>query len=235
MSVTLQLNSSDNVAILTARAAAGDQPLGSGQPLIASVPPGHKIACADIPKGAPIFKYGQVIGFAAEPIASGSHVHTHNCAFGAHGKAEGHGAQLSQARAAIPVLAPRSFHGYVRSNGQVATRNMIALIATVNCSATVIRRAADQINQSGILDDFPNVDGVIAFSHGTGCGMASDGPGWDNLMRVLWGYATHPNVGAAVFVGLGCEVMQIARMKQRFEANGQERFYGLTIQETGGT
>ncbi|MEL6522187.1 MAG: altronate dehydratase family protein, partial [Pseudomonadota bacterium] len=235
MSVTLQLNSSDNVAILTARAAAGDQPLGAGQPLSASVPPGHKIACADIPEGAPIFKYGQVIGFAAEPIASGSHVHTHNCAFGAHGKAEGHGAQLSQARAAIPALAPRSFHGYVRSNGQVATRNMIALIATVNCSATVIRRAADQINQSGILDDFPNVDGVIAFSHGTGCGMASDGPGWDNLMRVLWGYATHPNVGAAVFVGLGCEVMQIARMKQRFEANGQERFYGLTIQETGGT
>src|SRR5690606_26234697 len=108
-------------------------------------------------------------------------------------------------------------------------------VATVNCSATVIRRAADEINASGLLDDYPNVDGVVAFSHGTGCGMAASGPGWENLQRVLWGHATHPNVGAAIFVGLGCEVMQIARMKQVFDEKGSDRFHGLTIQETGGT
>ena len=105
----------------------------------------------------------------------------------------------------------------------------------MNCSATVIRRAAEQVSASGVLDDYPNVDGVVAFAHGTGCGMAADGPGFDNLQRVLWGHATHPNVGAAVFVGLGCEVMQIARMKSRFGAGRAERFHGLTIQDTGGT
>ena len=119
--------------------------------------------------------------------------------------------------------------------GKVATRNYIALCATVNCSATVIRRAADTVMRVGVLRDYPNVDGVVAFAHGTGCGMAAEGPGWENLQRVLWGHATHPNVGAAIFVGLGCEVMQIARMKQHFGADGSERFHGLTIQDTGGT
>ena len=118
--------------------------------------------------------------------------------------------------AAIPRVETASFQGYRRANGQVGTRNMIAVCATVNCSATVIRRAAEQVMRSGVLADYPNVDGVVAFAHGTGCGMAAEGPGFDNLQRVLWGHATHPNVGAAVFVGLGCEVMQVGRMKSRF-------------------
>jgi altronate hydrolase len=107
----------------------------------------------------------------------------------------------------------------------------------VNCSATVVRRAADQINTSGLLDDFPNIDGVVAFAHGTGCAMAMNSPGFSNLQRVLWGHATHANVGAAVFVGLGCEVMQVARMKAQFDESreGGQRFHGLTIQDTGGT
>jgi altronate hydrolase len=99
----------------------------------------------------------------------------------------------------------------------------------------VIRRAAWEIEASGLLDDYPNVDGIVAFAHGTGCGMAAEGRGFDILQRVLWGHATHPNVGAAIFVGLGCEVMQIARMKQAFGDAAADRFHGLTIQETGGT
>jgi altronate hydrolase len=130
-------------------------------------------------------------------------------------------------------MAPRTFQGYRRDNGQIGTRNMIALCATVNCSATVIKRAAAEIEASGLLADYPNVDGIAAFAHGTGCGMAGSGRGFDILDRVLWGHATHPNVGAAIFVGLGCEVMQIARMQSH--AGGGERIFGLTIQDTGGT
>ena len=131
-------------------------------------------------------------------------IHTQNCAFGAHDQEYHVGVDLEAARAAIPEMAPRSFMGYRRPNGQVGTRNYIAVCATVNCSATVIRRAAESVMSSGILRDYPNVDGVVAFAHGTGCGMATSGPGVDNLQRVLWGHATHPTVGAAVFVGLGC-------------------------------
>ncbi len=231
---TLLLNPADNVAVLTAKAEAGTRPLGFGAPLERAIQAGHKIARVDIPEGGDIIKFGQIIGYATQAIAAGDHIHTQNCAFGAHDKEYKVGADLEAARAAIPPVEAARFMGYRRANGQVGTRNYIAVCATVNCSATVIRRAAEEVNASGVLRDYPNIDGVVAFAHGTGCGMASEGPGFDNLQRVLWGHATHPNVGAAVFVGLGCEVMQVARMKSQF-GSGAERFHGLTIQDTGGT
>jgi altronate hydrolase len=235
MAEPLILNASDNVAILTERAAAGTDPLGLGRPLAGPVPGGHKIARAPIGPGEEVLKFGQIIGHASQPIAAGDHVHTHNCAFSDHDRDYRIAADLATARAAIPAIGPRSFMGFRRANGQIGTRNYIALCATVNCSATVIRRAAWEIESSGLLDDYPNVDGVVAFAHGTGCGMASEGRGFEILQRVLWGHATHPNVGAAVFVGLGCEVMQVARMKSVFGTGAADRFHGLTIQETGGT
>ncbi len=231
----LILHETDNVAILTEKASAGQTPLGRGAALDGPVQAGHKLALTDIATGAPIYKFGQIIGYATAPITEGAHVHSHNCSIGAHDQDYQVGVDFAAAQAAVPKLEPRSFHGYRRPGGEAATRNYIALCATVNCSATVIRRAADAVMQSGVLREYPNVDGVVAFAHGTGCGMASEGPGWENLQRVLWGHATHPNVGTAIFVGLGCEVMQIARMKQLFGTDGSERFYGLTIQDTGGT
>lgn len=231
----LVLHSSDNVAILSERMTAGQVALPNGVPLTAPISRGHKVARSMIAAGDPLFKFGHIIGHATQDIAVGEHVHSHNCGFGDHDDTDTYGQSLVAARAAIPQVAPRQFKGYARTDGQVGTRNMIALIATVNCSATVIRRAADTLAQSGILNAYPNVDGVVALAHGSGCGMDAEGLGAQVLERTLWGYATHPNVGAAVFVGLGCEVMQIARMQHKFEASGHERFHGLTIQDTGGT
>lgn len=223
----LLLHPSDNVEVVTARMEVDGKPLSAG----------HKLARSPIPAGEAVVKFGQVIGYATLDIAAGAHVHTHNCAFGAHDQAYEIGTDLAAARAAIPAMAPRTFQGYRRENGQIGTRNYIALVATVNCSATVIRRAAEQVNGSGVLDQCPNVDGVVAFAHGTGCAMDTASVGYANLQRVLWGHATHPNVGAAIFVGLGCEVMQVAKMRALYggEGRGNERFHGLTIQDTGGT
>ncbi len=229
------LHQTDNVAILTAKAEAGSMPLGDGEPLGRSVSPGHKIARIAIAKGDAVLKFGQIIGYATSDIPLGAHVHSHNCEIGAHDQDYRVGADLATAQAAVPNVTPTTFSGYRRASGQVGTRNYVAVCATVNCSATVIRRAAEELNTSGVLKDYPNVDGVVAFAHGTGCAMDTGGPGFLNLQRVLWGHATHPNVGAAIFVGLGCEVMQVARMKQVFDAEGSDRFHGLTIQETGGT
>ena len=221
----LVLNPADNVAVLTGRTETGGRALGAG----------HKIARTPIANGQRVVKFGQVIGYATEDIAAGAHVHTHNCAFGEHDQDYAIGADLAAAKAAVPSPSPATFQGYKRSDGRAGTRNYIAICATVNCSATVVRRAADAVNASGMLDAFPNVDGAVAFSHGTGCAMDPASAGYANLQRVLWGHATHPNVGAAIFVGLGCEVMQIARMRAMFEGDGSERFHGLTIQDTGGT
>ncbi|MBV0912216.1 UxaA family hydrolase [Anianabacter salinae] len=235
MADPLVLHPADNVAVLTARAAAGARPLGQGAPLPQPVSAGHKIACRAIPKGGAVVKLGQFIGTASADIGVGAHVHSHNCGFMSPRQDYAIGADLAQAEAAIPRMPPLSFMGYLRGDGRVGTRNYIALVATVNCSATVIRKAAAEIESSGLLDQFPSVDGIVALAHGTGCGMASSGRGFEILDRVLWGHATHPNVGATVFVGLGCEVMQIARMQSHFGPAGTERFHALTIQDTGGT
>ncbi|MDB4254764.1 UxaA family hydrolase [bacterium] len=188
----LVLNDQDNVVVLTEQADTGAIVVPNGVPLVRSVLRGHKIGRQHIAKGDAIYKFGYVIGFATQGIALGEHVHSHNCAFGAHPHSAEHGQHLASAQAAIPKVKPRTFDGYARADGQVGTRNMIALIATVNCSATVIRKAADIAATSGMLDAYPNVDGIVALAHGSGCGMDTSGRGAQVLERVLWGYATHP-------------------------------------------
>jgi altronate hydrolase len=230
----LRLHAADNLVVTTKPFPKGAQPLGDGTPLITHVPLGHKIATEEMATGTAILKFGQIIGYATQPIGLGAHIHSHNCAFGAHDQTYDIGADYVPVDY-VPDNQRRTFKGYRRADGGAGTRNFIALCATVNCSATVIRHIADRVNGSGVLDAYPNIDGVIALAHGTGCGMASSGEGYEALQRVLWGYATHPNVGATIFIGLGCEVMQIGRMKEMFGASGNERFHGLTIQETGGT
>ncbi len=86
--------------------------------------------------------------------------------------------------------------GIRRADGRVATRNYIGILSSVNCSATAARAIADHFSRQtnpAALAAFPNVDGVVALTHGTGCGMASDGLGIQMLERTLAGYATHAN------------------------------------------
>lgn len=235
MAKPLVLHPSDTIAVLTERAKAGDDPLGLGVALVAPVSSGHKVARVAMAAGTPVIKFGQFIGQTTVAVAAGDHVHTHNCVFANPEKDYAISADLAAAQLAIPRTDRLTFDGYARADGRIGTRNFIALVATVNCSATVIRRAASEIGSSGLLDDYANVDGIVALAHGTGCGMANSGRGFDILDRVLWGHAIHPNVGATVFVGLGCEVMQIARMQSHFGDAGTDRFHALTIQDTGGT
>src|SRR5690606_21872077 len=128
-----------------------------------------------------------------------------------------------------------TFHGYRRANGKVGTRNYIGILTSVNCSATVAKFVADAVNRSGILDDYPEIDVVVPFVHGTGCGMESRGEGFDILKRTQWGYTSNPNLGAAMLVGLGCEVFQIGRMKEIYGIVESDTFQTMTIQESGGT
>jgi altronate hydrolase len=235
MAEPLVLHLSDTIAVLTERAKVGDDLLDLGVPLAAPVSSGHKVARVATAAGAPVIKLGQFIGQATVAIAAGDHVHTHNCVFANPEKDYAIGADLAAAQRAIPHTELLTFSGYARSDGRIGTRNYIALVATVNRSATVIRRAASEIVASRLLEDYASVDGVVALAHGTGCGMANSGRGFDILDRVLWGHAIHPNVGATVSVGLGYEVMQIAGMQPHFGTAGTDRFQALTIQDTGGT
>jgi altronate hydrolase len=118
----------------------------------------------------------------------------------------------------------------VRADGRVATRNYIGILTSVNCSATVARHIARHFENR--LDDYPNVDGVVALTHKTGCGMASEGEATDVLRRTIAGYARHPNFYSSQLVGLGCEANQVNVLISSQKLKNQ---YAYTIQDKGGT
>jgi len=204
---------------------------------------GHKFAVAPIKEGDPIHKYGQVIGFAGRAIAPGEHVHVHNVTAGAF---ERDYAYASQIPAPLPPPAEyRSFMGFDRGPGKAAhqrygTRNYLAVISTVNCSASTSKYIADRVRALGLLKDYPNVDGVIAIVHRQGCGMQFDGPDHQQLDRTLAGFARHPNVAAYLLVGLGCEIVQASHLIENEHLNllqldGKKGApLALSIQECGG-
>ncbi len=228
----MRLHESDNVIIAVDGLMPGADALGVEAS--ARVPKGHKMAASTIEKGAPIVKFGQIIGFAAEDITPGEHIHTHNCTYAEFDRdyAFAEGARNEEV---LPIEAQATFEGFRRANGKVGTRNYVAILTSVNCSASVARFMADACNRQNILEQFPNVDGVVSFVHGTGCGMAADGEGMEFLERTQWGYTGHPNIAASLVVGLGCEVFQIARMRNKYGLVDGDNLHTMTIQDSGGT
>lgn len=198
----LQLHPRDNVVVCLRQAQKGESlQVGSGEVLVQeTIPPGHKVALESIGIGEPVYKFGYPIGKASANIRPGEHVHVHNLR-------TDHQIDLEAITTDIPEpFAPlqHSFLGYRRSNGHVGTRNYVAVISNVNCSASVARMVAQQFGEQE-LRDFPNVDGVISFRHEAGCAMAWDGIRHRMLNDVLGGIARHPNIGGFLLVGLGCE------------------------------
>ena len=230
---SLCLNASDNVIIAVDEIPAGVAPEGAATAR-ERIPKGHKMAVAAVKFDEPIRKFGQIIGFATRDIAVGEWVHEHNCAMKDFAR-EPHIGEGAYEEVVVAVEDQPTFQGYRRTNGKIGTRNYLAVLTSVNCSATTARLIAREVERSGLLADYPNVDGVIALVHGTGCGMASKGEGFEALMRTEWGYAANPNVGATLMVGLGCEVFQISRMKEEYGLVEGDAFQSLTIQATGGT
>lgn len=224
----LRLAEADNVGVAVLSLDPG-APLPGGAAASAPIPPGHKVALRPIRAGEPVIKYGQPIGVASHVIAPGDHVHTHNLAY--QGRLE---AAPVRRMTRAPSDGAASFQGYRRAHGRVGTRNFIGVITSVNCSATVARRIADHFTPER-LGAFPHVDGVVAFTHGTGCGLAHGGVGLANLRRTIAGYARHPNFAGVLVVGLGCEVNRTDDLFADAGLEAPEHVRMLVIQDAGGT
>jgi altronate hydrolase len=224
----VRLDPSDDVATATRPLEVGVAV--EGVTTVSMIPRGHKMALRPIAQGEPVRKYAQIIGYASRPIEAGEHVHDHNLAFRATEMEYRFGTNL---RAAPEPPARDTFMGYRRDSGKVGTRNYIALLTSVNCSATAAHKIADHFNEER-LADYPNVDGVVAFAHGTGCGMAGAGDGFAALQRTLWGYARHPNCAGVVMVGLGCEVNQIDFLLEAYGLKQGPLFTTMNIQDVAG-
>jgi altronate hydrolase len=227
----LILGSSDDVAVALHPVAANTPIPDLNITAQSDIPAGHKVALHAIPTGDPVRKFNQIIGFAAQAISAGDHVHTHNLVTGNFDRDYSIGTEARPTELVDPASAA-SFQGIVRSDGRVATRNYVGILTTVNCSATVARRIAAHFTPE-VLSAYPNVDGVVAITHGTGCGMAEHGEPADLLRRVFAGYATHPNFAAVLLLGLGCETNQIDSLITLTGSSSNLRT--STIQEEGGT
>lgn len=228
------LHARDNVAIARVMLPAGQAVEAGNVSMMTldSIPAGHKLALKSIVAGESVVRYGNVIGFATRSIEAGEHVHVHNLGY----------QDLDLSSVEFGSGAPprteaddiRTFLGYRRPDGRVGTRNYIGVVAASNCAAYT----AELIATSFAHEQLPaNVDGVVAFPHGEGCGMAI-GPDSEQLQRTLQGVLDHPNISAALILGLGCEVNQISHYLGRGSGNGYvppAGLHGLTLQESGGT
>jgi altronate hydrolase len=235
MPVTVRLHPADDVVIARHQLVSGMQLADGGITVRGLIPAGHKVAVIPVAQGQPVRRYGQIIGFAKRAIEVGEHVHVHNLAMGDFDRDYAFGAD---AKPSQRVAQPASFLGIRRADGRIATRNYIGVLTSVNCSATAARAIADYFRRDvhpEALAAFPNVDGVVALTHGQGCAIDSEGEALDMLRRTLGGYARHPNFAAVLMVGLGCETNQIDGLLQDQSLETGARLKTMTIQATGGT
>jgi altronate hydrolase len=234
-SPVIRIHAADNVVIARQQLLGGTVVASEHITVQGLVPPGHKLAVRAIAPGEPVLRYGQVIGHATQDIAPGQHVHTHNLAFSDFARAHEPGAAL---RPTDYAAEPATFDGIVRADGRVATRNYIGILTSVNCSATAARAIADQFRRDirpEALAPYPNVDGVVALTHGMGCATDSEGEELRVLRRTLGGYARHANFAAVLVVGLGCETNQIQGLIAQEGLQEGARLIAFSIQDTGGT
>ena len=229
----IRLHARDNILIARQPIALGQDVAEFALRVRAQVPAGHKIAAAAIREGEPVRKYDTVIGFALRDIEPGEHVHTHNLRFEEFDRDPQFCADMKPVDLLPPEQQAR-FMGIVRRDGRIATRNYIGIISSVNCSATVSRRIADAFDAER-LADHPNVDGVVAFTHNTGCGMSTPSLNFDVFRRTLAGYARHPNLAAVLIVGLGCERNQIGELLASQGLAQDPLLVTMNMQDTGGT
>ncbi len=233
MDSVFHLHHDDDVAITRTDLAAG-QTIEGDLTARSDVPRGHKVATRAIAAGAPVHKYGQTIGFATRDIAPGEHVHSQNLEFREFSREYAFGVD-ARPTAYVPEAERATFEGYVRSDGRVGTRNYVAVLTSVNCSATAAKLIAERF-RGPILEQYPGVDGVVALTHTLGCGTAGAGNyGFDVFRRTLTGYANHPNIVGVLALGLGCEVNQINDLINGWEMPPDRPLSWMTIQELGGT
>ncbi|MCC8180986.1 MAG: altronate dehydratase family protein [Planctomycetes bacterium] len=208
------LNPKDTVGIALKRLSKQTTlPINGGLDLADDIPPGHKFALVAIPAGEQIIKYGEAIGHATADIPCGSWVHVHNVKTNLRGVIDYAYAPENIPEPDAGVDSIPTFMGYCRANGKVGIRNEIWIIPTVSCVNRLVERLAAHINTRPPA----GVDAAVAFPHPHGCSQL--GQDHENTRRILANLALHPNAGAVLFVGLGCENNTVADFRRLVESH----------------
>ncbi|HEY4357707.1 MAG TPA: altronate dehydratase family protein [Acidobacteriaceae bacterium] len=232
--LAVRLHPLDDVVIARQQLVEG-MSVAPGVAVRGFIPAGHKVATHVIAQGELVRRYGQIIGVATREIRAGEHVHTQNLAMISYEKDYGFAQEIKPTVEATPHA---TFMGIQRPDGRFATRNYLGILSTVNCSATVARAIADHFRKDihpEELAQFPNVDGVVALTHGLGCATDAHGEDLALIRRTLGGYARHANFAAILIVGLGCETNNIDGLMTSEGLDSGPTVKTMTIQSSGGT
>ncbi|MDQ0202747.1 UxaA family hydrolase [Pectinatus haikarae] len=222
----LQINKIDNAAVALEDLSAGSTVRAGGREIILhdDIHFGHKFALKDIAKNENIIKYGFPIGHASENISAGFHIHTHNVQTNL-GEILTY-QYMPGIRSELPSTQG-SFMGFKRNDGSVGIRNQVFIVPTVNCVTGTIR-FLEKIGRK-LCADYTNIDGCIAVSHPYGCSQIGDD--YLRTQRILADIVNHPNAGAVLVVGLGCENNNIAEFKKALGKYDEKRIRFLITQE----
>ena len=220
----IQIHSQDNVAVALQPLSAGLTavvPAGSVT-LTQDIPQGHKFALKDIAAGEAVVKYGFPIGRAKEDITAGQWVHVHNVKTGL-------GEVLDYTYHPVhPVVEPTekaTFMGYRRKNGKAGVRNEVWIIPTVGCVNSVAR----ELEKRAQKYKAGSIDAIVAFTHNYGCSQMDDDQ--ENTRRILADLIRHPNAGAVLVLGLGCENSNIPVLQPYIGEWDEERVRFLVCQD----
>jgi altronate dehydratase len=227
----LRLHRADNVGVVVDPAGLAAGEIIEGVTLRDAIATGHKFARVAIPKGAPVVKFGHVIGVASSDIEPGAHIHVHDVEMPPAALLGG-SEETHHERARDAADLPTTFRGYRRASGRAGTRNYVVVVSSVNCSATVVKAVCRHFLGR------PEVDGVIPVTHTAGCAQAIGGLGYRVLNRTLAGWIFHPNVVGAVVIGLGCEGTTFKSILASHQTSPDAAgipLETLNIQDVGGT
>ena len=216
----IRIHPTDNVAVALRKIPAGTQ--FEGITAKADIPQGHKMALADLENGAQVVKYGFSIGHTTAAISAGEWVHTHNMATNLSGEMT---YTYSPKVNFLAPQSPKTFRGYRRKDGRAAIRNEIWIIPTVGCVNDIAKALARE-NQDLVSG---SVEGLYAFPHPFGCSQT--GHDHAQTRKLLASLARHPNAGAVLVLGLGCENLTHEQFVAELGDYDSQRIKFLTCQQ----
>jgi altronate hydrolase len=228
MKQLLRISAGDNVVVALTAISQGTSV--DDLTALSDIPPGHKIAARAIRAGELVLKYGYPIGAASRDIAAGEHVHSHNLQSILRGDLSATAADTQVSGEARPATETATFMGYRRPDGRVAIRNEIWIVNTVGCVNNAAERIAVAATRE-LVHPGSNIEGVYAFSHPYGCSQL--GGDLSHTQGILAGLVNHPNAGAVLILGLGCENNQMKLFLNAVGPLDARRVQYFNAQEVG--
>lgn len=220
----IRINANDNVAVALKPIAKGTSLMFDQTEVttIEDIPQGHKVAIRPVAKGDAVIKYGFRIGFAQADVLPGGWIHTHNLK-----TALGEVLDYTYNPTGMDIAPEKEayFEGYMRENGMAGVRNEVWIVPTVGCVNSIARA----IEASARMVKPEGVDEVVAFPHPYGCSQTDKDQ--ENTRKVLADLINHPNAGAVLVLGLGCENSRIDVLKNYIGEYNPDRVKFLQVQD----